>query len=273
MKTSSVVILFFMLLCGGVALAQTQNTLRSVLLDENAVYVDEDESAGAVDAARKLLRERPQTLRKQNFPKLRQKSNSDSARLITRSQAAPFGLVWGSTINETRNQGIILTAVGEKDYVNSFAAAKLPKPVAGIDKVDITFGEENRLWRIIAYGRLIDDDASASKVLREYKIYSDLLARKYGHKQEFFTPAQIEVTEKDAKGKDITVSKDAPIGNPDFLNQLQQGTATLYSTYYNDEVGAALAINVDGDKKSYIVIDYKNLKILEEQEKQTLDAL
>ena len=69
------------------------------------------------------------------------------------------------------------------------------------------------------------------------------------------------------------VSKEAPIGNPDFLNQLQQGTATLYSTFHNDEVGAALAINVDGNKKSYIVIDYKNLKILKAQENKTLDAL
>ena len=273
MKISSIIILCAMLLCGSIALAQTQDTLRRVLLDENVVYVDEDASADAVNSARQLLRERPQTLRKNNFPKLRQKSHADSAKIITRSQAAPFGLVWGSSINETRNQGIILTPIGEKDYVNNFSATKLPKPVSDIDKVDITFGEENKLWRIIAYGKLIEDDASASKVLREYKIYSDILAQKYGNKQEFFTPAKIDVTEKDAKGKEITVQKEAPIGNSNFLSQLQQGTAVLYSTYYNDEVGAALAINVDGNKKSYIVIDYKNLKILKAQQEQTLDAL
>ncbi|MBS4774101.1 MAG: hypothetical protein KHX55_07520 [Proteobacteria bacterium] len=273
MKASSIAILFFMLLGGSIALAQAPNTLRDVLIDESVVYVDEEASENAVDAARKLLRERPQTLRKQNFPKLRQKSHASTAQIVTRSMAAPFGLVWGASINETKNQGIVLTRIGEKDYVNNFSAAKLPKPVSAFDKVDLTFGEENKLWRIIAYGKLLDDDASASKVLREYKIYSALLAKKYGHKQEFFTPAKIDVIEKDAKGKDVTVQKDAPIGNPDFLNQLQQGTATLYSTYYNDEVGAALAINVDGDKKSYIVIDYKNLKILEAQENKTLDAL
>lgn len=50
-------------------------------------------------------------------------------------------------------------------------------------------------------------------------------------------------------------------------------TPTLYSTYYNDDVGAALAVNVDGDGKSYIVVDYKNLKLLRNREKQTLDAL
>lgn len=69
------------------------------------------------------------------------------------------------------------------------------------------------------------------------------------------------------------VKEDAPIGNPNFLKQLQNGDATLYSTYYNDDVGAALAVNVDGDGKSYIVVDYKNLKLLRNREKQTLDAL
>lgn len=273
MKISSIVILFFMLLGGSIALAQAPDTMRNVLIDDTAVYIDKEASENAVDAARKLLRERPQTLRKQNFPKLRQKSHTSTAQIVTRSMSAPFGLVWGASINETKNQGIILTPIEEKDYVNNFSATKLPKPISAFNKVDLTFGEENKLWRIIAYGKFLDDDASASKVLREYKIYSALLAQKYGNKQEFFTPAQIDVVEKNEKGKDVTISKEAPIGNPDFLNQLQQGTATLYSTFHNDEVGAALAINVDGNKKSYIVIDYKNLKILKAQENKTLDAL
>ena len=274
MKTSSIVFLFFLLLSGTIALAQAPaDAMRGDMLDESADYVDEEASADAVDAARKLLRERPQSLRRQNFPKLRQKTHADTARIITRSQAAPFGLIWGASIGETKNQGILLTPIEEKDYVNNFTATKLPKPIADFDKVDLTFGEENKLWRIIAYGNLLNDDSTASKVLREYKIYSALLAKKYGNKQEFFTPAQINVTEKNARGQDITVQKEAPLGNPDFLNQLAQGTASLYSTYHNDEVGAALAINVDGDKKSYIVIDYKNLKILQAQEQKTLDAL
>ena len=97
--------------------------------------------------------------------------------------------------------------------------------------------------------------------------------KKYGNKQEFFTPAQISVKTTDSKGKEITVQEPAPIGNPNFLNQLKSGEAVLYSTYNNQEVGAALAVNVDGSGKSYIVIDYKNLTIMNAQEQETLDAL
>jgi hypothetical protein len=73
--------------------------------------------------------------------------------------------------------------------------------------------------------------------------------------------------------RDKEITETAPIGNPDFLSQLEQGTATLYSTYNNKNVAAALSINVDGSKKSYIVIDYRNLQALEKQQTKTLDAL
>ena len=61
--------------------------------------------------------------------------------------------------------------------------------------------------------------------------------------------------------------------NPNFLQQLQNGTASLYSTFEGDGIGAALALNVDGEGKSYIIIDYKNLKILQERENETLNIL
>ena len=109
--------------------------------------------------------------------------------------------------------------------------------------------------------------------IKMYQTYAKFLEQKYGHKQEFFTPATISVTKQNAQGKDYTVQESAPLGNPDFLQQLQSGAATLYSTYYNQEVGAALAVNVDGNGKSYIVIDYKNLPILQAREKETIDAL
>lgn len=249
---------------------------QDFLLDSEAIAAagpDKDEIADAEESARRLLQQKPRALRKQSFPKLRSKPVTTEKQASARNQSAPFGLVWGSTIAETGNQGITLSPIGEKDYVNSFSAGHLPKAVKDFARVDVTFGEEDQLWRIIAYGKLLDDDAAATKVLQMYNIYSSLLNAKYGNKQEFFTPAQIDVIKQDAKGKDITVQEPAPLGNPQFLSQLQNGTAELYSTYNNNEVGAALAVNVDGDGKSYIVIDYKNLQILQAREKETLDAL
>ena len=241
-------------------------TVASMEPDENAV-------SQAEESAKKLLQQKPRALRKQTFPKLRSTPAAKQDQIVSRDQGAPFGLIWGASMAETKNQGIILTPIGEKDYVNNFSATHLPKEIDDIARVDVTFGEDDHLWRIIAYGKLLDDDAEASKVMRLYKIYSALLSKKYGNAQEFFTPAQINVTKQDDKGKDIVVQEPAPMGNPNFLSQLQSGAAELYSTYYNEEVGAALAVNVDGDGKSYIVIDYKNLRILNAQEQETLDAL
>lgn len=255
-------------------LSAQENALpRDLLIDESVAVVDEDAAADAKASARRLLQQQPRVLRKQSFPELRQKRYMPATQAVSRTQAAPFGLIWGASIADTKNQGVKLMPIEQKDYVNSFAARDLPKAVEDFERVDITFGQEDELWRIIAYGRLLDDDASASKVLRLYKIYAGLLTRKYGHAEEFFTPARIEETVKDERGRDAVIKKEAPLGNPDFLAQLQSGAAELYSTYYNEEVGAALSVNVDGDGKSYIVIDYKNLKILQSRENETLDAL
>ena len=57
------------------------------------------------------------------------------------------------------------------------------------------------------------------------------------------------------------------------MAELQSGQAVLYATFEDQDVGAALAVNVDGDGKSYIIIDYTNLRIFREREEETLNAL
>ena len=273
MKKIFLPLMFLPLILPGLTNAQISHDM---LLDSEAIAAagpSEDAVAQAEESARKLLQQKPQSLRKQTFPKLRSHPAAEPAKVVARSQSAPFGLVWGATVAATRNQGITLTDIDESNYQNNFNATHLPKPLQDITQVDLTFGIEDELWRILAYGKRLDDDASASKVMKMYQTYAGLLEQKYGHKQEFFTPATISVTKQNAQGKNYTVQEQAPLGNPDFLQQLQSGAATLYSTYYNQEVGAALAVNVDGDGKSYIVIDYKNLPILQAREKETLDAL
>ena len=43
--------------------------------------------------------------------------------------------------------------------------------------------------------------------------------------------------------------------------------------FHSDLPNVLCPADVDGDGKSYIVVDYKNLMILNAQEKETLDAL
>ncbi|MBR1648313.1 MAG: hypothetical protein IJ689_01780 [Alphaproteobacteria bacterium] len=196
---------------------------------------------------------------------------------ITKYGEGPFGLAWGGTYNQTKALGVDLEKVTTKDYANSFKATKLPSTLPDIDKVIVSFGDDNLLWRILAYGQKLDDDSEASKVLKVYRRYYKLLNQKYGNGKEFFTP-KITVIEKKVKDENdrekIEVTRiEEPIGNPDFLSQLQKGEASLYATFENAKVGAALAVYVDGNSQSYIIIDFTNLQIYKEREEQTLNAL
>ena len=210
----------------------------------------------------------------QNLPSRPQTTSALQKRAEVKDlSAAPFGLNWGATILDTQDLGVSLTPIGEKDYVNSFSAQNLPKPLKGFRSIDLTFGIENELWRIIAYGDFLEDTQDAAVVLRQYRRFYKLLERKYGNAQQFFTPQPINETSTDNASAPDTPKVDTSIGNPNFLAQLQSGEAELYATFEGNDVGAALSVNVDGSGRSYIIIDYKNLKILREREEQALDAL
>ena len=195
----------------------------------------------------------------------------------TKYGEGPFGLSWGGNYNQIKAMGVELERVNIKDYANSFIATHLPKPLPDIREVVISFGEDNLMWRVLAYGKLLDDDADAAKVLKAYRQYYKLLNQKYGNGKEFFTPkiTIIEKTVKDQFGRDQieTTRREEPMGGKNFLNELKDGEATLYATFEDTDVGAALAVNVDGNGKSYIIIDFTNLQIFKEREAQTLDAL
>lgn len=190
---------------------------------------------------------------------------------------APFGLLWGATIADINDLGITLNSIEIKDYVNTFSAENLPKSVIGFRTVDVVFGQENELWRIIAYGDFLNDDASASKVMLEYRKYYTLLNKKYGNAQETYIPAAVNVDRnpEEETAPAFVPSKDAPNPQnaPDLLKNLQSGQTTIYATFQNKDTGAALTVSVDGEGKSYITIDYRSLRILRQREAQTLDAL
>lgn len=265
-----------------------------LISDEVKAQIREDEAntrlqqkgADAQSQARDLLQKKARPL-EIDVPKVERRAKKDTPKIPASAPAAnapkaqdlasaPFGLLWGAPVSTVNNMGVILKPIEEKDYRNVFAAEHLPKDAKGFREINLVFGEEDELWRITAIGDFIDDDAAASKILREYRKYYRLLAKKYGNPKEFFTP-KINVVEKKVyqNGRNVMVEEKvpAPMGNPDFLAQLQSGEAELYSTFEGNNIGAALAINVDGEGKSYIIIDYKNLKILQSREDETLDIL
>lgn len=273
--------------------AATATPLRAEILEDGKFYEDvlisddikmEESSNSAMEKASELLKQKPKIIKIEGAPLEFRSSRPKPAAVVskpvettTEYGEAPFGLSWGATYNQTKALGVDLKKVERKDSVNDFIVTKLPKPLADFRQVIVSFGEDNSLWRLSAYGKLIDDNASASKALHLYRKYYGLLERKYGNAKEFFTPKIITVEKKvkDEYGRDkIEIEKiSEPIGGPNFLAGLKSGEAVLYATFEDEDVGAALAVNVDGDGKSYIVIDYTNLRIFREREQKTLDAL
>lgn len=263
----------------GVHAQSSENFYEDILVDED--IQTEDKAGEAVRNARRLLLEKPKPIKIER-PELRRRRQPQPLKKVEKTaapenlSAAPFGLLWGAAVADIKNLGITLSPIEIKDYLNSYIATTLPKPIKTFREVDVTFGADNELWRIIAYGELLDDTPDAAKVIRLYKDYYQMLAQKYGNAKEMFTPAVKMVEkeiEKQGRKETVTVPEEQPLGNPEFLSQLQSGAAVLYATFENGDIGAALAVNVDGSNRSYIVIDYKNLKILKERQQKTLDAL
>lgn len=190
---------------------------------------------------------------------------------------APFGLKWLATINEIRYLHVYLKPVEVKDVPQTYSATNLPKPLSAFREVLISFGENDALWRIAAYGKFIKDDSKASQGVEEYRKYYQMLAKKYGNAQQFYTPAVVNVEEKVDSGdgtSSIAVRQEKmEIGAEGFLQKLVSGESVLYATFENGKIGVTLALLADGQGQTYIVVDYKNLTATKQENEEIYDAL
>lgn len=265
------VLLIIFLGVANLANAQDVSDVYSNILISEEIKQQEQANKAILDA-KALASKRLQNL-KIKSPALPKRAPKAPAKVASPYiSPAPFGLVWGASSEAIKVLGVRLAPALEKDYVQSFDATYLPKAIQDFRKTVLTFGQEDELWRILSYGEFITDDKSASLVLAQYKKYYNMLSKKYGNAKEFYTPKIIQV-EKIVDYKPQTIDVPQQIGNPDFLSQLESGEAVLYATFEDATVGAALSVNVDGNGQSYILLDYKNLKLFKQREEQTIDAL
>ena len=63
------------------------------------------------------------------------------------------------------------------------------------------------------------------------------------------------------------------IGEEGFLEKLYLGEAVMYSTFHNENVSVTLALLADGNKQTYIVIEYKNIDSQKKATEDIMDAL
>lgn len=193
-------------------------------------------------------------------------------------EPAPFGLFWGISKEQTEQLGFILQPAERKDYqdVNLITNPKQKMQTFGI--VTAIFGVQDKLWCIFAQSTPQPDTPQAGNVIKLYQRYYQALEKKYGNAQQYFTPHIYteELIEGETGEEPKTTETEKPnnqIGNDNFLMELQDGTATLYATFENEQLGVTLGVSVDEEGKSYISIDYKNLQIMREEQQTKLENL
>ena len=95
-------------------------------------------------------------------------------------EAAPFDLPWGASTNQIRALGVELKEAPWSDFGQSYFATNVPRTLSDQEFALISFGYDNKLWRIVAMSRSFPTDPSGSLVKRRYKELSATLAEKYG---------------------------------------------------------------------------------------------
>jgi hypothetical protein len=93
---------------------------------------------------------------------------------------APIGLIWGSSIAEVQARGIELKEVEGTDFGKSYLASKMEKALADQSAALLSFGFNDKLWRVLITSRPFSDDPAGSAAVARYDELVSLLSEKYG---------------------------------------------------------------------------------------------
>lgn len=189
------------------------------------------------------------------------------------AQKAPFDLTWGASIDEMKAAGIELEPAAREGYQNVYFAKNLPQKNNTFPSVTVIFGAQNKLWCVYAESKAQKDDAQASQILALYHKYYDALKQKYGNAEEHFSPCEYEEKQKDDSGKIVTVTKQNTIGGENFLQELKEDKTALYATFQNEQIGVMLSVAADKDGQTFLILDYKNLPLLNQEKDNKIDEI
>jgi hypothetical protein len=104
-----------------------------------------------------------------------------------KNREGPFGLTWGSTVEQTKAVGIELKPDTNKENGVSFIARSLPKALSDQDFAFVSYGFDDKLWRIVAVSRSFSNDPKGEKIRTRYGELVGVLAGKYGPPQSSHT--------------------------------------------------------------------------------------
>jgi hypothetical protein len=93
---------------------------------------------------------------------------------------APLGLMWGASATEIKARGVELREAQVSDFGTTFFASRLPKPIADAATITLSFGDNDKLWRIVVKSRTYEADPFGHAVKARYQSLVEVLNEKYG---------------------------------------------------------------------------------------------
>ena len=156
---------------------------------------------------------------------------------------APFGLTWGMSVEQLREAGVRLRALQADETGTRYSTGDLPKMLADLDEVVLSFGRNNKLYRVEAVSRDFLHDIDGSRVKARYEALSRALAAKYG------------------AGK-VTHDINRPWDRAEhFLMGLYLGSSRYYTDFASPNVSVRLAIEAKRRDTGIYVLTYLNKEL------------
>jgi len=152
-------------------------------------------------------------------------------------ESAPFGLTWGMSVEKLREAGVQLRPLQDDETGRRYSTHDLPKLLGDIDEVILSFGGNDRLYRIEAISRDYLHDLDGSRTRARYEALSRALAAKYGAGKETH---------------DINKPWDSP---EHFLMGINLGSSRYYTDFEGKNVAVRLTIKAKRrDIGTYVLI-------------------
>jgi hypothetical protein len=156
---------------------------------------------------------------------------------VTDSDRGPFGLTWGKNTAEVRSTGVSLEPSPVKSFGISFVGSNLPKVIADVESTVLSFGYNDKLWRVAAIGRSYENDPSGGNVLSRYLELKSALADRYGPGNEH-------------DSRDQQMFKAAN----EYIASIKEGRASRFTSFSNGSTEAELSIRATSFDTSYFVM-------------------
>lgn len=168
-------------------------------------------------------------------------------------QDAPLGLTWSATSESVRQAGVDLKESGTDAFGAGFSANKLSKALADQETTLLSFGHNDKLWRIVVVSKEFSNDPMGIAVRNRYKELLDILTEKYG------------------KPKTHHTLGDSIYADPKyFLAGVRGGNSFWYSNFNTADIDIQIGILASSSSEARwrVIYEYKPLKVIFDQAKK-----